>query len=61
MLAAFGYATAKKYGILTEEAGSTCLFKSKQTVFAAFFSVIGATVYTYDRPHLFPASFSNEI
>jgi len=45
MLAAFGYATAKKFGILSEEAGNIFLFKSKQTVFAAFFSVVGATLF----------------
>ena len=44
MLTAFGYEMAKKHGIISEEVEHTFLFKRKQTVFAALFSIIGATV-----------------
>ena len=44
MLTAFGYATAKKFGIITEDVGSSFLFSPKQTAFAVIFSVAGATV-----------------
>lgn len=44
MLTAFGYATAKKFGIIVEDVGNAFLFKYKQTAFATLFAVAGAVV-----------------